>query len=576
MPRAVPSTSHTTWATSSSSGRPSATLTCLLGNISTACWCRADWFLFRYQPAQSLAPLRSLTPATIASLTNLRVILNEGSCHAVENGTEGCGGCCHSRRQYGLHCCDDMESECCQANRASRNWYCENIHQYEKRLHNRPLRGADPSAKAMLTEWKATAAHLAAHATPGQLELSLVCDVDDGEADFASQVVDALRLFPQLKDSHVRLSMTPNGRLRELAQDAALKARGILPRSSPSDSTASPPPFPLLSLPLELRLRILEYTDLITPLKEVIWSRGHGKYLATRPYCPFWDSRSGHKSLRSIHHGCQFDSCSMRPYAQQSIGCFCRRDHAAFSSTCRCWAPPTDLFLVCRLLRDDANLVFFSSNRFVVIDGPTMCLFGPPYPGEYESNRLAASRFLRDIVPAGCHGHLRFVELVFPPWAPGSWPQDEQHPTLQDWSDTIDWVKDKINAPALTMRMVATFRADGGHAGYPAEITEDEAEEIMETYLRILRPLARLGGTGGLAAFSAKLSWPWRRLASALNVRDEERETLEEILRASERSLRSRAECLVLAGPRTDVFVPEDSRPRPTRGAWEYVYVLDY
>lgn len=427
----------------------------------------------------------------------------------------------------------------------------------------------------MLTEWQVTAAHLAAHVRPGQLDLSLVCDVDEAAVEFANQVVDALQPFSQLKDCHVRLSRTPNFRLRELAQDAASKARGIRPSEQPSDSTPSPKRFPLLSLPVELRQRIFEYTDLITPLKEVTWSRGHGKYLATRPYCPSWEGRGDHDWAPEIHHGCQFDSCSLRPYPQRSIGCFCRRDHGAFSSTCRCWAPPTPLFLVCRLLREDTNLVFFSGNRFVVMDGPAMCPFGPPYPGVYESNRLAASRFLKDAVPAGCHRHLRFLELVFPPWAPGSWPQDENHPTLQDWSDTVDWVKNRINGPALTMRMTAKFHRDEGHAGYPLELTEAEAEETMEVYFRILRPLARLGGIDGLASFSADLTWPWRRLSSALHADYEQEMRADKLWRSEERSLYKQAERLVL-GDKYDRLCSTGTEITPLkRGAWESVYVRD-
>lgn len=428
----------------------------------------------------------------------------------------------------------------------------------------------------MLTEWQATAAYLAAHATPGQLELSLVCDVDVAEPELANQVVDTLQAFPRLKECHVRLSRTPNSRLGELARDAVLRARGILPSGQPSDASAPPQPFPLLSLPVELRLRILEYTDLITPLKEVMWTRAYGRYLATRPYCPSWEGRGDHDSEPDVHHGCQFDSCSMRPWPKQSIGCFCRRDHSTFSSTCRCWAPPIPLFLVCRLLREDANRVFFSSNRFVVIDGPTMFLFGPPHPGEYESNRLAASQFLRDVVPAGCHRHLRSLELVFPPWSPGSWPRDQKHPTLQDWSDTVDWVKDKINRPALTMRVTAKFNDDEGGTGDPFEVTDDEAEEIRAVYLGIiLQPLARLGGIDGLGGFSADLTWPWRRHFSALSPHIlEERIRADEIMRASERSLNQLAEKLVLGGPdgRRPVL---DTRPPLKRGAWEPVYARD-
>jgi hypothetical protein len=49
-------------------------------------------------------------------------------------------------------------------------------------------------------------------------------------------------------------------------------------------------------------------------------------------------------------------------------GGFCRRRHSAFTSTYHYWAPPTDLFLVCRVLRRDARFVFFSGNRFIAHD----------------------------------------------------------------------------------------------------------------------------------------------------------------------------------------------------------------
>jgi hypothetical protein len=61
----------------------------------------SHWFLLRYHAAQSLAPLRALSPASVASLTNLRVILNECSCHAVGND-EGYVDCCVSKSRYEL------------------------------------------------------------------------------------------------------------------------------------------------------------------------------------------------------------------------------------------------------------------------------------------------------------------------------------------------------------------------------------------------------------------------------------------------------------------------------------------
>jgi hypothetical protein len=59
----------------------------------------SHWYLVRYHAAQSLAPLRALSPTSIASLTNLRVILNECSCHGLGD-SEGYDQCCVSKSKY--------------------------------------------------------------------------------------------------------------------------------------------------------------------------------------------------------------------------------------------------------------------------------------------------------------------------------------------------------------------------------------------------------------------------------------------------------------------------------------------
>ncbi|KAK4247869.1 hypothetical protein C7999DRAFT_31680 [Corynascus novoguineensis] len=72
--------------------------------------------------------------------------------------------------------------------------------------HDLPLRhiSSDSLAKAVLAEWYATAAYLAAHITPGQLELTLVCDVHHTRgAETAEAVLDSLALLPRLKDCHI-------------------------------------------------------------------------------------------------------------------------------------------------------------------------------------------------------------------------------------------------------------------------------------------------------------------------------------------------------------------------------------
>jgi hypothetical protein len=139
-------------------------------------------FIFYYRRAQYLAPLQALNPRTIASLRNLKIVLNQSSCHCPDFSTSG--DRCDRKTVY-------------RAKRGPTS-YCKEYHQDS---HDLPISASDQSTQNLLTEWQATAAHLAAHLTPGQLELSLVCDVDKGELDVAEQVVDALRLFPWLKDS---------------------------------------------------------------------------------------------------------------------------------------------------------------------------------------------------------------------------------------------------------------------------------------------------------------------------------------------------------------------------------------
>ncbi len=221
-----------------------------------------------------------------------------------------------------------------------------------------------------------------------------------------------------------------------------------------------------------------------------------------------------------------------------AMGCFCRVQHAAFSSSCRCWAPPIPLFLVCHALSEDARLAFFSLNRFVINDTlasrlpydafdiwkaikmPTRRHFwdSPEYihaqpPRSYPADRFAASQFLREVVPASCLSYLRFLEIVFPPYNHACWPHDDEHPALQDWVSTIDWAKDKLNTPGLTLRltMAGSLAWPPEHPDERKTVTQAQGDQVLAGYDRILRPLARLGsGEDGFARFYADFAWPWK------------------------------------------------------------------
>ncbi|KAK4096793.1 hypothetical protein N658DRAFT_435334, partial [Parathielavia hyrcaniae] len=273
---------------------------------------------------------------------------------------------------------------------------------------------------------------------------------------------------------HIRLASTPDPGLAELAQRAALKARGL---AAPKPTTTKGPTF--LALPRELRIRILEFTELVTPNHEIWWCRQDSKYT-------WFDLGGDYKCHNDTFRSpCAFSECW---YRSTAIGCFCHRRHAASSTACTCWAPPAPVFLVCRTLYQDAQLVFFSSNRFIVHD---LALLGK-LNSEYPFPRLAASQFLRDTVPGHCITYLRFLEFVFPPYLAVTWAKAD-HPAILDLHDTILWLRDRINGPALTIRLVA---AESGtlapESSYTDTITVAQGDAISAGYAQLLEPLAQL------------------------------------------------------------------------------------
>ncbi|KAK4243145.1 hypothetical protein C7999DRAFT_44977 [Corynascus novoguineensis] len=426
----------------------------------------------------SLEPLRALSPTAIASLTSLKIVLNECSCHHPVD----------SRDYPPLCCCDDVEHE--PHPNGIRAW-CT---QYHGRKHRRPLLDPDstsskPVAQALLTSWYDAAVHLSTYVRPGRLALSL----------------------------------------------------------------------------------------------EVTWCRRYPRYYQLcRPPCLPSEGK-GQPCQPHIHHGCQLSQClgadlprSGRP--PPGPGCFCRRRHAAFSFTCNCWAPPTSIFLVCRSLYRDAQLVFFSHNRFIVHDvqawpgwGALEYTVQQPRDPEtasieesYLYERLAASHFLHDVVPVDCLAHLRFLELVFPPYWPQSWPVDG-HPAIVDWHDTVTWLRGKIDAPALTIRVVfADYLQDP--AGRRSGTTKDEGTQIVRGYMHIIHALKSLVEHDGLAALYVQAAFPWAWADNVLSrqLLDTDDWWYQELVE-QEKRLKDFLERM----PGCEAIVDSRKKPEPRRSAWQ-------
>lgn len=165
----------------------------------------------------------------------------------------------------------------------------------------------------------------------------------------------------------------------------------------------------------------------------------------------------------------------------------------------------------------------------------------------YPFNRFAASEFLRDIVPVHCLPHLRFLELVFPPYIPEGWLQRE-HPAFQDWGATVEWIRGRVNAPALTIRVVMADFGDDEGIGRE-DLTDRQGEMILDAYKLIMAPLKPLVQVDGLAGFYAHAAYPWRWTKSSFHhVRLEAPWKFYKLLAKRDQELKERFESLVRGG----------------------------
>lgn len=510
-----------------------------------------------YTPQRTgLAPLRALTASYLSSLRHLRIDINETSCHPQStvylNSEEVYSDC------DGPH----LDVPPCGCRRPG---YVDD--------EGPPQ--ASAFTEATLAEWQSTATLLSSRGVSlANLELSLVWDVRCDEPQIARRAVAPLASLAPLKDCHIRLCAQQNTEIQKIADDAAQCARGISVQPDPVVSTL--PEMGrngsrLLALPPEIRFCILEYTDLITPWKEVTWDRRSAQYAASRIRCENLEDR-GMTCPPDVHHGCQFSRCWLT-YPEPSIGCFCRLRHSASSSKCRCWGSPLALFLVCRTLYEDAQVVFFSGNRFVVHDFDSSSPWSSPTSlpgGGYPNQRFAISIFLRDVVPDSCLGLLRFVEMVFPPYHYyNCWPRPDS-PALEDWDECIDWVRHKVNLPALTLRLCMSDYSPHGLPENRMQITHQSRREILAAYSHILDPLCQLGSTG-LTNFYAHFVYPWawnHRIQRRIDTKQRSWPWLARV----EATLNERAERVVM-GDRYDTLYA--NRAEPSQSLWKLSFDRD-
>ncbi|KAI1468520.1 uncharacterized protein F4812DRAFT_427168 [Daldinia caldariorum] len=241
----------------------------------------------------------------------------------------------------------------------------------------------------LLKNWENAAKYIAPYVKPQALDFGLICYADSPET--ARLALHPLRHLPTLASCQIRLSDEPHiHELGDMAKEAVLRSIG--PPKFPHEG------FPFQRLPSELREMVLRYTDLVTPYNTVKWVCGkyYIKFRICDATCYTPDEKchpNEHKHCVGIdhrqcvnpcqhrecvdcpHYGCQFVmGCHVRKVRRIGdlchcpTGSFCSRSYTAYSVDCRCWRPPTPLFLVSKAFYAEAQAVFFSTNQFIVYD----------------------------------------------------------------------------------------------------------------------------------------------------------------------------------------------------------------
>lgn len=114
--------------------------------------------------------------------------------------------------------------------------------------------------RAIVVKWQNVAGYITAYIAYSRLWFYLLCDVENPQAMI--RAVEPLINITRLADCSIRLGQQPDPVLQDLAHQTPIRAVGRR-----LDQLRCPFRFP--DLPQELRYKILEYTDLVTPLSEV-------------------------------------------------------------------------------------------------------------------------------------------------------------------------------------------------------------------------------------------------------------------------------------------------------------------
>ncbi|RDW74425.1 uncharacterized protein DSM5745_07087 [Aspergillus mulundensis] len=272
---------------------------------------------------------------------------------------------------------------------------------------------------------------------PALRYFSLKCKVK--ELDVASRLMCILDPAPVLLHCAFHFADHQDDDIQRVLKRAAWRLTGNLREG---------PPFPFMKLPKEVQLIILEH---------LIVER-------TDPYLP-----STERDLAMVG----FLDRKLRPTSNSPLvccgtcsplgaRCFCEARQTAFSTSCTCFSSPLPYFLVSRAFYEDCRRLFFSKNRFTVVEDEPECVM----------------RFFSSI-PTSSFMNIRHLSFKFP--LVYRFPHKSHRyegTSLLSWSVLRRFIREHFDLSRLSLSIVdlGTKGVTAGRNTYMRRMLKDFAE----------------------------------------------------------------------------------------------------
>ncbi|KAI9361143.1 hypothetical protein DFJ73DRAFT_814119 [Zopfochytrium polystomum] len=244
-----------------------------------------------------------------------------------------------------------------------------------------------------------------------------------------------------------------------------------------ADPSRAVVPFRFFDLPEPIRRRILRMTDLVFSMDS--------NWLAFQDGIAIWDGRLAVGEGRPFCcRGCSplrdFSAC---PTANITTPREAAAVAAAFSPTCRCFAPPVQLLRVAKRMREESERILFSENRFIL-----------------QGDMAASLRFLRAL-PSSSLRLVRRLDLQLAgDQAFELAPSDPEHPSrFRQWAALVECVVERMDLPNLELAVDA---GDSYEWLLTSGTQADDLQPLRDAYTEVVRPLENLGSKG-LKSFHA-------------------------------------------------------------------------